>query len=213
MKLSSSAIRQSRIARGWSQEQLAIAAGLSLRTVQRVESEGMAALSTAASLAATFGVPLAQLQEVPAPSQPQKPEFALHGVFCLGVLYLGLAILMIAFIGESGRLPGPRSAVDAAMNVMAALVGAALVIPAALQILRSGQYAGVVLAILGVPLTTLLLGGLIYAALTGHAPTWQLLGIGLSGVALVVMSMRAFRHGTQRETSISPDRSRQSLRD
>lgn len=209
MQLSPSAIRQSRIDRGWSQEQLAIAAGLSLRTVQRVESGGMASLSTAASLAATFGVALPQLQEVPAPSQPQQSKFAVHGVF-----YLGLVILMLAFVGESGRLPGaPQSAAYAAMNVVALLVGAALVVPAALQILRSRQYAGVVLAVLGVPLATLLLVGLIYAALVGRFPMGPLLGIGAAGVALVVMSVRAFQHSTQLVPSISLRRTQQSLRE
>lgn len=201
MQLSPSAIRQSRVDRGWSQEQLAIAAGLSLRTVQRVESGGTASLSTAASLAATFGVPLPQLQEVPVPSQPQQQsKIAVHGVF-----YLGLVILMLAFVSESGRLPGtPQSAAYAAMNVTAVLVGAALVVPAAVQILRSRQYAGIVLAVLGVPLATLLLVGLIYAALVGRVPTWQLLGIGLSGVALVLMSVRAFRYGAQASCSATP---------
>ena len=204
MKLSPSVIRQSRLDRGWSQEQLSIAAGLSLRTVQRVEAEGIASLSTAASLAATFGVLLPQLQEASAPSQPsqpsqpQEPKLAVHGVF-----YLGLVILMLAFVGESGRLPGPQSAAYAAMNVTALLVGASLVIPTVVKILRAGQYAGVALAILGVPLATLLVVGLIYAALVSRFPMGPLLGIGAAGVALVVMSVRAFRRSAQLRPSIS----------
>lgn len=102
---------------------------------------------------------------------------------------------MLALIGESGRLPGPQSAAYAALNVMAMLVGAALVIPSAVQILRAGRYAGIVLAVLGVPWATMLLGGLIYGVLMSRFPTWELLGTGLAGVALVVMSIRAFWYG------------------
>jgi len=39
-------IKQLRIAKSWSQEKLATAAGLSLRTVQRVENESVCALET-----------------------------------------------------------------------------------------------------------------------------------------------------------------------
>lgn len=193
MKLSPSAVRRSRIERGWSQEQLAVASGLSQRTVQRVESEGIASLSTASSLAATFNVPLLQLQEVPAPSEPQYLSFAVHGMF-----YLGLVILMLAALGESGRLPSdPQSAAFVTINILAALVGIALVIPAGLRILRARQYIGAALAVVGTPLVTLLLAGLLVSALVHRLPLWQLLGMGAAGVALVVMSVREFQRGAR----------------
>lgn len=66
MKISSITIRRLRTARGWSQEQLAVASGLGLRTIQRVEAEGKAARETRVCLAATFGVELAELIEAPA---------------------------------------------------------------------------------------------------------------------------------------------------
>ena len=56
MKISSAVVRRLRTDRGWSQEQLAIASGLSLRTIQRVEADGTASMGTKVSLAATFGV-------------------------------------------------------------------------------------------------------------------------------------------------------------
>ena len=193
MKLSPAAIRQSRIERGWSQEQLAAAAGLSPRTVQRVESEGIASLGTATSLAATFSVPLLQLQDVQVSSVPQGPSSAVHGAF-----YLGLAALMLAVIGESGRLPGgPQSAGFAATNILAALLGAALLIPSGVSILRARQYAGALLAVLGTPLVALLCGGLLVSALTQHVPHWLLIGIGAGGTTLIIMSFREFRRGAR----------------
>lgn len=61
MKIPSVKIRQLRNQRGWSQEQLAHASGLSLRTIQRVETEGNASRETRVCLAATFNVELAEL--------------------------------------------------------------------------------------------------------------------------------------------------------
>ena len=47
-------IRKLREARAWSQEHLADAAGLSLRTIQRVEAEGKASAETRLALAAAL---------------------------------------------------------------------------------------------------------------------------------------------------------------
>ena len=188
MKLSAAAVRQHRIERGWSQEQLAIAAGLSLRTVQRVESEAIASLSTAASLAATFSVPLLQLQEPPVTSEPQS-----RGPGIVAVFYLGVVVLMLAAIGESGRLPSdPMSTGFLATDILVGAVGAALAIPSGVRLLRAGHYAGVLLAALGIPLVTLLCGGLLVSALAHRFPMWQLLGMGSCGLALVAMSARRF---------------------
>lgn len=63
MNISSSRIRHLRHERGWSQEQLALASGLSLRTIQRVETEERASRETRVCLAATFNLPLAKLLE------------------------------------------------------------------------------------------------------------------------------------------------------
>lgn len=56
MKISPTIVRRLRTEQGWSQEQLSAAAGLSLRTIQRVEADGSASLETRTCLAATFGV-------------------------------------------------------------------------------------------------------------------------------------------------------------
>lgn len=61
MKVDSQLIKKLREERSWSQEHLAEVAGLSARTVQRVEAEGKASPETKMALAATFGVDVASL--------------------------------------------------------------------------------------------------------------------------------------------------------
>ena len=63
VKIDRDFIRSARRNRGWSQEQLAAAAGLGLRTIQRVESSGTSSGETATCLAAVFEVPVASLIE------------------------------------------------------------------------------------------------------------------------------------------------------
>lgn len=61
MKINSQKVRQLREARGWSQEHLAEVAGLSARTVQRIESDGNASPESRMALAAALGVDAAEL--------------------------------------------------------------------------------------------------------------------------------------------------------
>ncbi len=63
MKVDATRIRTLREARGWSQEHLASVAGLSARTVQRLESEGKASHESRMAVAAAFGVEPVQLSE------------------------------------------------------------------------------------------------------------------------------------------------------
>jgi transcriptional regulator with XRE-family HTH domain len=62
MKLDAEKLKRLRESRGWSQEHLAGAAGLSVRTVQRAESEGSASRESKMCLAAALGVPHADLE-------------------------------------------------------------------------------------------------------------------------------------------------------
>lgn len=192
MKISPSTVRRLRTERGWPQEQLAIASGLSLRTVQRVEAKGIASVDTAVSLAATYGVQLFELQEEQPVSTAQNPPFG-HSV-----LFLGLAVITVAILGESGRLPGlPQSDVFAAINVLAIIIGVLLVVPPLVRLFRQHQYIGAALAVLGTPLVTLLAGGVIFGCVSGRAPTWQLAGIGAAGMTLVAIAARQLRRGNQ----------------
>jgi DNA-binding XRE family transcriptional regulator len=61
MKLNSAIVRKIRRDRAWSQEQLASIAGVSLRTIQRVEADGSGSLETNMALASAFAVPTIEL--------------------------------------------------------------------------------------------------------------------------------------------------------
>jgi DNA-binding XRE family transcriptional regulator len=67
MQIDSKRIRAEREQRAWSQDHLAEAAGLALRTVQRVEANGAASYETAKALAAVFGLDFASLRVLQAP--------------------------------------------------------------------------------------------------------------------------------------------------
>ena len=63
MKIDANQIRTLREARGWSQEHLASVAGLSPRTVQRMEAEGKASHESRMAVAAALGIEPRQLLE------------------------------------------------------------------------------------------------------------------------------------------------------
>ena len=72
LMINSDAVRLLRKNKGWSQEQLARASGLSLRTIQRVEAEGKASLETKVCLAATLETNLDKLDSPSASSNSKK---------------------------------------------------------------------------------------------------------------------------------------------
>jgi transcriptional regulator with XRE-family HTH domain len=78
MQINSNRIRAERERRAWSQEHLAAAAGLSLRTVQRVETSGAAAPETLRALAAVFELEVAALR-VQSAAQIQVPDRRVRG--------------------------------------------------------------------------------------------------------------------------------------
>jgi len=54
--VNSDKIKQLRVEKSWSQEKLSLASGLSLRTIQRIENEGVCSLESRQAIAATFQV-------------------------------------------------------------------------------------------------------------------------------------------------------------
>ena len=67
MKIDRTLLKQLRLAKALSQEELAIAAGISTRTVQRMEAEGSASLESQKAIAAVFGIGAEQLLEKSVP--------------------------------------------------------------------------------------------------------------------------------------------------
>ena len=61
MRINAELAIELRNARAWSQEELAIAAGLNLRTIQRIESEGMASLQSKKALASAYNLEASDL--------------------------------------------------------------------------------------------------------------------------------------------------------
>ena len=61
MQLNTELVRSLREQRAWSQEHLAEVTGLSVRTIQRLETQGKASHESRLALASAFGVPPARL--------------------------------------------------------------------------------------------------------------------------------------------------------
>ena len=62
VKLNKDKIRKLRNIKCWSQDELATASGLSVRTIQRVEKNGSASIETTKALAAVFDITPHKLQ-------------------------------------------------------------------------------------------------------------------------------------------------------
>lgn len=67
-------IRPLRLEKGWSQEQLATIAGLSIRTVQRIENGEQASLETLTAIAAALGVQVRDLNAQPQQIMEEEPD-------------------------------------------------------------------------------------------------------------------------------------------
>ena len=82
--INSELIKSLRLEKSWSQEKLAYASGLSLRTVQRAENSGTSSLETKLALSAALNVPAEKL--MPHPSKPQQNQnTAIYGYIGAGV--------------------------------------------------------------------------------------------------------------------------------
>ena len=82
-------VKKLREKRNWSQEQLAIMAGLSTRTIQRIESGNKASIESLKSLASVFEIDISKLKEevivIDKSSESWKSESFLVKAFFWGV--------------------------------------------------------------------------------------------------------------------------------
>jgi transcriptional regulator with XRE-family HTH domain len=102
-------VRRLRLDKSWSQEKLAEEAGVSLRTIQRIEADGVASHQSCRAIAEALGVQPAELRQAIAPTQPpvETPQsvvvasprrFAMHWtirVFAMTVLWLLMAFIAL----------------------------------------------------------------------------------------------------------------------
>lgn len=186
VNISKEKIRQLRMSKGWPQEQLALASGLSVRTVQRVESEGAASLNTAMSLAATFEVDVSELQQTYQleTSRKQKLQYG---------LFIGLVILTLSLATQPLQLPDdPYSTYMSFMSYFLAGLGILIMTPSVISAFKQKQFIPLVLASIGAPLSTMLVIGVLYFLLGIGKPMWELFALGVGGICLLIMSLKEF---------------------
>ncbi|MFL0801008.1 MAG: helix-turn-helix domain-containing protein [Agarilytica sp.] len=80
-KINAALVKTLRSKKAWSQDQLAQVAGLSLRTIQRIENSGVASMDSRAAIAAVFEMNTEQLcEEVCEELVPPKNKHLVKGV-------------------------------------------------------------------------------------------------------------------------------------
>lgn len=103
MTIQPKTVREARHRKSWTQDELAVASGLNLRTIQRIEKDGVASLQSAKALAAVLDL---DVQDLGAKENPMKscPECGSNQVY----RYDGV----VDMYGMNGELlPGLRSGI------------------------------------------------------------------------------------------------------
>lgn len=91
MKINAEFVRDMRVQRAWSQEELAMASGLNLRTIQRIENQATASLQSRKSLAAAFEIDTEDLEITETPVM-QQYEYKTRPIkFSFGLFKKGTA--------------------------------------------------------------------------------------------------------------------------
>jgi transcriptional regulator with XRE-family HTH domain len=101
-------VRRLRESRAWSQQHLADVAGVSLRTIQRLETNGSASAETKMAVAAAFDVPVETLIPKAPPQEPLRlpPERSFGDLLVFGATALGFVYVFAL----GGILPDPVQA-------------------------------------------------------------------------------------------------------
>ncbi|GIU11246.1 MULTISPECIES: helix-turn-helix domain-containing protein [Shewanella] len=97
MEINPITVKTLRQEKGWTQQHLADACAISLRTVQRVEKEGSASNDTLLGLCAVFEIEQKKLLVIPKPTHDQMQKVSFYGQWLL----LALATLIGGCIGAS----------------------------------------------------------------------------------------------------------------
>lgn len=96
MKVNTNQIMDLRKHRSWSQDELATAAGLNLRTIQRIENEGSASLESLKALAAALQVNLDSLKSMPEKRMTRFEYKTIVLPFRMGIFKNGLPDIQTA---------------------------------------------------------------------------------------------------------------------
>ncbi|MDA7550527.1 helix-turn-helix domain-containing protein [Rhodobacteraceae bacterium] len=97
MRLKDNVIEQARTRQGWTQEHLALVAGVSTRTIQWVAASGIASADTAQALCAVLDLNFA---EIGANQQVKRAVIALSipALFCAFLIGLILGFVLAQFV-------------------------------------------------------------------------------------------------------------------
>lgn len=106
-------IRSEREKRAWSQEHLAAAAGIGARTIQRIESTGIASYESVRAISAAFEIPIAELRADDASrpevttdqtGAPSETRHALSARLRFTARWVGTAVALAMLAGFGGFL-------------------------------------------------------------------------------------------------------------
>jgi len=123
MKINTDFVKSLRQEKGWTQEQLATVTGLSLRTIQRIESDGSCSLESRNALASVFELHGADLEKgLVSPDQQAGAllglRYAKYGII-IGLGAATLGILVDFFLGDLSA-----TYLGIALGILGAVAGA-----------------------------------------------------------------------------------------
>ncbi|HLI19089.1 MAG TPA: DUF4177 domain-containing protein [Rhodanobacteraceae bacterium] len=100
MRINAKLVSELRGRHAWSQDELATAAGLNLRTVQRIEALGTASLQSAKAIASAFDVALDDLKFIPEKTMSRYEYKTVVLPFRFGIFKQGLPDIQSALTKE-----------------------------------------------------------------------------------------------------------------
>lgn len=121
--LNPAGIRKLREAKSWTQEHLATAAGLSIRTVQRMELEGLASSESRLAVAAALGVPVENIH-LAIQAGPDVKAAEVRRIV-VGTRYGYAGLLLGALASAAGIISGGSSSgeVASSLGILGAFTG------------------------------------------------------------------------------------------
>lgn len=136
MRINGGRVRALREAKSWSQEHLADAAGVSVRTVQRVEADGVGSAETRLALAAALEVPVQTLVFETGAERPGRVAIPAGAWFGWGAGAI-CATGAVAYSYFSGAVDSGSAA--RALGIVSGLLGATLGLMGALRGVLEGR--------------------------------------------------------------------------
>jgi transcriptional regulator with XRE-family HTH domain len=123
VKLNPAGVKKLRESKSWTQEHLASAAGVSLRTIQRIESEGSASAESRLAIAAALGVPVENIH-LALEGGVAAPRVELHRI-TIGTRWGYAGVLIGTAASAAGILSGGSSPehVSTALGILGAFAG------------------------------------------------------------------------------------------